>query len=235
MSNAEDLSGKYFGHLKVLERAADHITKSGQKKVRWLCECQLCGTLAIVGAQDLKTGNTTSCGCYKKLKGKMERHRKSCVICGKEFNSPPSDSTVTCSSKCRKEYAKIRRIGKVHSAETRNKMSKKAQGRDLSLLQSIGTEAAKQSPNSGRFVTNKNAIDWHLISPGGKHYRFRSLNLWLRENGLELFGCNPDSREYRNVKSGLCNAKRAALGKGSYNCCTYKGWQVIPTENDFKA
>ena len=45
------------------------------------------------------------------------------------------------------------------------------------------------------------------------------------------FGCKPDSREYNNVRSGLCGAKRAMLG-GSYKCCTYKGWQVIPTESD---
>ena len=43
MAKAEDLSGKIFGYLRVKERVNDHISKSGQKKVCWLCECQLCG------------------------------------------------------------------------------------------------------------------------------------------------------------------------------------------------
>lgn len=98
-------------------------------------------------------------------------------------------------------------------------------------LQKAGTQAALKSTNSGRFETNVNAIDWHLVSPNGKHYHFHSLNYWLRENGLELFGCEPDSREYNNVRAGLSGAKRAALGK-KYPCSTYKGWRVIPTEQE---
>lgn len=94
-------------------------------------------------------------------------------------------------------------------------------------------EAVKQSPNSGKFETNVNAIDWHLVSPTGEHYYFHSLNFWLRKNGRELFGCEPNSREYNNVRSGLSGAKRAMLGK-KYKCCTYKGWQVIPTEDDLQ-
>lgn len=94
-----------------------------------------------------------------------------------------------------------------------------------------GTEAAKKSPKSGRFATNVNAIDWHLVSPGGVHYYFRSLNNWLCENGRELFGVEPDSREFYNVSSGLTGAKRAMVGK-NYGCYTYKGWSVIPMQDE---
>ena len=94
-------------------------------------------------------------------------------------------------------------------------------------------DGIKKSPKVGRFITNMNAIDWHLISPEGKEYEFHSLLLWMRENGEKLFGCKPDSREYRNACSGLSGAKRAMLG-GSYGCCTYKGWKVIPTDDDIK-
>lgn len=233
MAKAENLSRKMFGYLKAIERADDHISLSGQKKVCWLCECQLCGTKKVIIAQDLKRGNIVSCGCYRKYKGKENRNKKICVVCRKEFESPPSDKTVTCSNKCRKEYAKQRRIGKGLPEDTKKKISNSAQGRDLSDLQPIAVEAAKKSPKSGRFETNVNAIDWHLISPEGKHYYFHSLNLWLRENGLEFFGCNPDSREFNNVRSGIGGAKRAMLGR-KYPCCTYRGWQVIPTENDMK-
>lgn len=48
-------------------------------------------------------------------------------------------------------------------------------------------DTAKRSPKSGRFETNVNAKEWHLVSPEGKHYQFRSLNCWpekMAENYL---------------------------------------------------
>lgn len=82
-------------------------------------------------------------------------------------------------------------------------------------------------------VAPNDFINWHLISPEGKHYYFHSLNFWLRENCRELFCIEPDSREFLNARSGLSGAKRAMLG-GRYGCTTYKGWRVIPTEEDIK-
>lgn len=163
---------------------------------------------------------------------KMNKNIKICVECGKGFDCSPSSKTVTCSLACRKIHARKRQTGVQPSEETRRKISAAARGREMSGLQVIATEAAKASPKSGRFVTNINAKDWHLISPEGKHYYFHSLYFWLRENGKELFGCEPDSREYLNVRSGLSGAKRATLGK-NHPCCTYKGWQVVPTIDDY--
>lgn len=233
MAKAEDLTGREFGFLKVLYRTDDHISRSGQKKVRWMCECMLCGNCKPVNAQDLKRGSAVSCGCYQAVRGSETRNKKICVVCGKIFECPPSDKTVTCSDECRRINARNRRSGKKLPEETRKKISESAKGRDMTGMQAAGTAAAQASPKSGRFETNVNAIDWHLISPEGKHYYFHSLSFWLRENGFELFGCEPDSREFNNVRSGISNAKRAMLGK-KYPCCTYKGWQVIPTEYDDK-
>lgn len=233
MAKAEDLTGKRYGYLEVEERTEDRITKSGQKKVRWICKCLLCGNHKAMDAQDIKKGKNISCGCYKANKENWNRNKKICVICGKKFESPPSDKTVTCSKKCSVEHHRRIVSGKTVSEETKKKMSESAKGRDMSLLQVTGTEAAKKSPNSGRFETNVNAIEWHLISPDNKNYYFKSLNNWLRENCEELFGCKPDSHECKNVESGLRGAKRAMLGK-NYGCCTYKGWQVIPTDDDYK-
>lgn len=229
MARAEDLAGRTFGFLKVINRA-ENMMVGGQSKVAWLCECK-CGNQKIVAAYDLKREAVTSCGCRRAEDGKRKRNRKVCVVCGREFESPPSDKTVTCSPECRKIRASEMHIGKTFTAEAREKMSERAKGRNLSDFQKAGTEAAKVSPKSGRFETNINAKDWHLISPEGKHYYFHSLNFWLREHCRELFGCEPDSQEYRNVQSGLCGAKRATLGK-KYGYCTYKGWQVLPTEDD---
>lgn len=233
MATANDLTEREFGFLKVLKRDQDHVTKSGQKKVMWLCECKLCGSHKSVSAQDLKNGKVVSCGCYRAHNGKLSRNKKICVVCGREFECPPSDKTVTCSQECRKERVRRNTAGKKLTEETRKKLSEKSKGRDMAELQEAAVEAAKASPKSGRFTTNVNAKDWHLISPSGKHYHFRSLSHWLRENGQELFGCEPDSREWKNVCTGLGRAKSAMLG-GTYRTCTYKDWNVIPTNFDCK-
>ena len=109
--------------------------------------------------------------------------QKTCVICGAIFNSPPSAKKVTCSSECQRKYAKIRSTGRKKSSEVKRKIAEAAKDRDMTALQKTGTEAALKSPRSGRFETNVNAVDWHLVSPDGKHYQFHSLMHWLRENG----------------------------------------------------
>lgn len=55
-----DLTGQTFGELTVLKRASN----IGGKRVLWLCKCS-CGHHAIVSGGNLKSGNTTSCGCLK--------------------------------------------------------------------------------------------------------------------------------------------------------------------------
>lgn len=67
MPKFEDLVGKKFGRLTVIKRVEDHIYPSGYHRPRWLCLCE-CGNEVIVQACHLKSGNTTSCGCFHKEK-----------------------------------------------------------------------------------------------------------------------------------------------------------------------
>ena len=64
-----DLTGKKFGKLTVIG-----YSHKDNKKCRsgywetiyyWKCECD-CGNVVIVRANNLKTGNTKSCGCYRR-------------------------------------------------------------------------------------------------------------------------------------------------------------------------
>ncbi len=57
----KDISGKIFGKLTVIKRSIP--TKNGLK---WKCFCQ-CGKISFVLGHALKTGNTKSCGCEKKV------------------------------------------------------------------------------------------------------------------------------------------------------------------------
>lgn len=58
MGRKEDLTGRRFGRLTVIEESG----KLG-KKVAWLCKCD-CGNYTRVRAHHLKGGQIVSCGCY---------------------------------------------------------------------------------------------------------------------------------------------------------------------------
>ena len=47
-----DMTGEVYGRLTVVERTGS----------KWLCRCE-CGNTSIVGRQELRRGNTKSCGC----------------------------------------------------------------------------------------------------------------------------------------------------------------------------
>lgn len=67
-SRQKDLShmiGKRFGNLTIINRDKNHITPSGQSKVRWVCLCD-CGKETTVNFSELKSGHTKSCGCMTK-------------------------------------------------------------------------------------------------------------------------------------------------------------------------
>ena len=63
MSKLQDLTGQRFGRLTVLSRELDYVTPKGQHKTCWKCKCD-CGNYKITTATALKTGTTSSCGCY---------------------------------------------------------------------------------------------------------------------------------------------------------------------------
>lgn len=65
----DDLTGRKFGRLTVIERAPNK-----GRKTCWLCRCD-CGNTTIVIADNIKNGQTTSCGCYHREKA-AEMHFK---------------------------------------------------------------------------------------------------------------------------------------------------------------
>lgn len=64
-----DLTGQKFGRLTVIERdiERDNIRKAEGKKPKtyWFCKCE-CGNITSVESVSLRSGATTSCGCYGK-------------------------------------------------------------------------------------------------------------------------------------------------------------------------
>ena len=60
----QDITGKTFGRLTVLFEASTHRSPCGTRRIQWFCQCE-CGKIIIVRGDHLRTGNTTSCGCFQ--------------------------------------------------------------------------------------------------------------------------------------------------------------------------
>lgn len=58
--------GQVYGKLTVVERAAaPHVIPSGKRFVAWVCRCECGGTVSVIGS-NLRSQNTTSCGCNRR-------------------------------------------------------------------------------------------------------------------------------------------------------------------------
>jgi hypothetical protein len=60
----EDLIGRVFGRLTVVEAADHYALPSGNKRGRYLAKC-VCGKEKEVWGEHLKSGHTRSCGCLR--------------------------------------------------------------------------------------------------------------------------------------------------------------------------
>lgn len=68
--NFKDLTGKCFGRLTVL--AIDYYVAK-YRKYYYICSCA-CGKELTVSAPNLRSGNTISCGCFRKeINSKKQR------------------------------------------------------------------------------------------------------------------------------------------------------------------
>lgn len=61
----DDLTGKVFGRLTVIEQTEDYIKPNGVHCAMWKCRCNNDGNIVNVRGSSLKNGAITSCGCYR--------------------------------------------------------------------------------------------------------------------------------------------------------------------------
>lgn len=62
-----DLTGKKFGKLTVIR-----LSERKNGRITWLCECD-CGNEKVIRADDLRTGNSKTCGCSYAVHGHNTR------------------------------------------------------------------------------------------------------------------------------------------------------------------
>ncbi len=62
----EDLTGRKFNMLTVVERVDDYVDPKGQRIIQWKCKCD-CGNNIVKRGSALKSGKAVSCGCSRIL------------------------------------------------------------------------------------------------------------------------------------------------------------------------
>ena len=61
MKKETDITGRRFGRLVAVRP----LGKGGSFQLQWLCRCD-CGNMVTVCKKNLMSGNTKSCGCYRR-------------------------------------------------------------------------------------------------------------------------------------------------------------------------
>lgn len=67
----ENLQGRKFGRLKVIEAAPPVVYSNGRSRTAWRCLCD-CGRESIVVSFNLKNGGIISCGCAKAERNRIQ-------------------------------------------------------------------------------------------------------------------------------------------------------------------
>lgn len=172
----------------------------------------------------------------------MKKNHKTCPICGRQFPSPPSDKTVTCSPACRSERARRAVLARggasvLHSAEANQKMREERARRkqehpeQLQAMAKRASDAALQNPENQRGGQHRFARRWLLVDPDGRLIEVESLSHWAREN-YRLF--EPDStdpeKSAARIRAGFQAISRSLAGtikepqRPSFH---YKGWGML--------
>lgn len=122
----EDLTGRVFGKLTVIEFTGARNPTRRCKRYSWLCRCE-CGIEKIIVGMHLKNKNTTSCGCYHKLRLKEKLIDLTGRVFGKltvieRVGMKGNEHTWKCLCECGKESIVMGnnlRSGKIKSCNCR--------------------------------------------------------------------------------------------------------------------
>ena len=209
-SNRIDLTGQYFGRLKVL--CYYNTADDKDRKAKWLCECA-CGRFKVISGKSLRDGDTKSCGCIKE----EQKH----PLCNTRLHSIWKNMKTRCylpSKPCFKRYGAR---GIVVCNDWKNSFSSFAEWaigsgyRDSLTLDRIDNNG-DYTPKNCRWVTRQrqsnNMASNHLVTFNG---RTQTLMDWSRETGI------PHSTLWKRLKEGWTEEEaltiKPTVGTNGYN------------------
>jgi hypothetical protein len=159
-----DFTNQRFGRLVALRRTR------GGRSPEWLCRCD-CGALTPVLAANLRSGNTTSCGCYRRERaaeilavGFTPTFPAFCRVCGDEFLAVAKQ--WFCSTECshRARYPFLFRFCAVCGTRFRTHSGKVYCGPDC--LRTAADRASERA-RSGSVTDQMNLLRSILEKPHG--------------------------------------------------------------------
>lgn len=151
--------------------------------------------------------------------------RKTCLICGKEFNAPPSGAQ-TCSRKCANRLKSRSHTGVSRGSWHQNPH---AVARNLPRLQAqaaANLERISNNPANQRGPNHHAAAKWVLQDPDGQLWHIINLRDWSRTHA-HLFGLDDGEHGAELVSAGIRQVKQYMLGRRKTPAPAYKGWTLV--------
>ncbi|MFA5434162.1 MAG: hypothetical protein WC319_15060 [Candidatus Paceibacterota bacterium] len=130
-----DLLNKKFGKLVVVERSENSVSN----EVMWKCACD-CGNITTVRGQDLRSGNTISCGCLRSPDLSGQRFGRWYVIT-RLTSDENGDYSWLCQCDC----------GKVRSVLALNLKSGHSNSCGCTTIESVTTHGLSKHPDYDRW------------------------------------------------------------------------------------
>jgi len=171
-----DLIGKRFGRYLVIKEI---LERNKYNQINWLCKCD-CGVEKIVIGENLRNGNTLSCGCYNRDRSKEANYKHGGNRRGKIMVEYPiwSQMLGRCYNINNNRYKNYGQRGIIVCDRWRNSFSNFIldMGERPSSKYSIERDDVNGNyePSNCRWIENI------------KQYRNRTDNHWIEYNGKKL-------------------------------------------------
>jgi hypothetical protein len=208
-----DLTGRVFGRLTVMSKAGIGPGRQGM----WVCACS-CGETCAVAHNNLMSGNSSSCGCFRreqlianaKVKDITGQRFGMWLVTGRFGRTPKSQATWTCVCACGETRA-------VAGSDLRNGSSASCGKHQIKLnLKNL------QKQRFGKLVviskagnTRLGAATWLCACDCGKTKVIRGVH--LRRGVIVSCGC------YKDEQTGI-RATVHGQTKGRGRTGAYESW-----------
>ena len=161
----------------------------------------------------------------------MSRNRKRCVVCGKEFEAPPSSKKITCSRECSKAQKQRAHTGLRWTMSEEGRRHMKREGAALERARETALSAsaiASTLPEGQKGPQNRTCKVYVLKDPDNVLHLAVGLLPWAREN-YALF--EPESSDPCASAQRISSGLRAIISKSpsriNHPVSSYKGWQIV--------
>ena len=162
--------------ITVLYEVDPHYTKGGNKQIQYMCKC-VCGKTFVAKGNNLRTGNTKSCGClHKQLLAERNINQGKEIQIGDRFGK----LTVIKDLGMRKQKSRDRNwrwslcqcdCGS-NPIEAPNELLKSGHKKSCGCLGSVGEMEIEKILRENGFSYKKEFIFKDLKSGSGYNYRF---------------------------------------------------------------